>query len=87
MGAAITDLDCRLKKEGRGKEEARAEETAMAHCGRGKGRGEGEEGDGLRRRGCARAARPMGLTGRKVRRFLFFFSNLFQFKLFLSNSN
>jgi hypothetical protein len=40
MGAAITALDCRLKKEGRGREEARAEETTVARCGRGKGRGE-----------------------------------------------
>jgi hypothetical protein len=38
MGAAITALDCRLKKERRGREEARTVETAVARCGRGKER-------------------------------------------------
>jgi hypothetical protein len=36
MGAAITALDCRLKKEGRGREEAGAVGIAVSRCGRGK---------------------------------------------------
>jgi hypothetical protein len=89
MGTAITALDYRLKKEGRGREEARTVGTAVTRSGRGK---EGGRAGGRRRpdgrvslasereregAGRARAARPMGLTDRKVRRFLCFYSFLF----------
>jgi hypothetical protein len=46
MGTTIAALDCRSKKEGRGREEAGAVGTTVFHCGRGK---EGGEASGRRK--------------------------------------
>jgi hypothetical protein len=91
MGTVITALDCRLKKEGRERAEARAEEMKVARCGRGKGRGEREERDGLTAGSTRQRAReeeagvragreadgPIGPKGKVVSFFSFFLFQTF----------